>query len=76
MPAPESAHAIRSAVDEALAARQAGEARVILFLLSRHGHFDMGAYDAYFNGELEDYEYPESAIQEALTHLPAVPSGA
>jgi tryptophan synthase beta chain len=76
MPAPESAHAIRSAVDEALAAREAGEPRVILFLLSGHGHFDMGAYDAYFSGQLEDYEYPETAIQEALTHLPAVPSGA
>jgi len=76
MPAPESAHAIRSAIDEALAAREAGEPRVILFLLSGHGHFDMGAYDAYFNGQLEDYEYPETAIQEALTHLPTVPSGA
>src|SRR4051812_42705285 len=74
MPAPESAHAIRSAVDEALAAREAGEPRVILFLLSGHGHFDMGAYDAYFSGQLEDYEYPETAIQEALTHLPTVPT--
>src|SRR6185295_11092339 len=53
MPAPESAHAIRSAVDEALAAREAGEARTILFLLSGHGHFDMAAYDAYFSGQLE-----------------------
>jgi tryptophan synthase beta chain len=76
MPAPESAHAIRSAVDEALAAREAGEQRVILFLLSGHGHFDMGAYDAYFSGQLEDYEYPESAIRDALTRLPVVPSGA
>src|SRR4051795_4699662 len=48
MPAPESAHAIRSAVDEALAARESGEQKVILFLLSGHGHFDMGAYDAFF----------------------------
>jgi tryptophan synthase beta chain len=75
MPAPESAHAIRSAIDEALAAREAGESRAILFLLSGHGHFDMAAYDAYFAGQLEDYEYPEAAIQEALTHLPAVPAG-
>ena len=72
MPAPESAHAIRSAVDEALAAREAGERRVILFTLSGHGHFDMGAYDAYFAGQLEDYEYPAEAIQEALTELPNV----
>ena len=72
MPAPESAHAIRSAVDEALAARDAGERRVILFLLSGHGHFDMGAYDAYFSGQLEDYEYPEEAIREAIAQIPAV----
>jgi tryptophan synthase beta chain len=49
---------------------------VILFLLSGHGHFDMGVYYAYFAGQLEDYEYPEAAIQEALTHLPAVPASA
>ena len=48
---------------------------MILFLLSGHGHFDMGAYDAYFSGQLEDYEYPEAAIREALTHLPVVPAG-
>ena len=75
MPAPESAHAIRSAIDEALSAREAGERRVILFLLSGHGHFDMGAYDAYFAGQLEDYEYPEEAIQQALTQIPPVPAG-
>jgi tryptophan synthase beta chain len=71
IPAPESAHAIRSAVDEALAAREAGEGRVILFNLSGHGHFDMAAYDAYFAGELEDYAYPEEAIEQALKDLPA-----
>ncbi|MDP3766782.1 MAG: TrpB-like pyridoxal phosphate-dependent enzyme, partial [Dehalococcoidia bacterium] len=62
IPAPESAHAIRSAVDEALAAKEAGERRVILFNLSGHGHFDMSAYDKYFAGELEDYAYPEEAV--------------
>ncbi len=72
IPAPESAHAIQSAIDEALLAKEAGERRVILFNLSGHGHFDMGAYDAYFAGKLEDYDYPESAIREALTHLPKV----
>jgi tryptophan synthase beta chain len=72
LPAPESAHAIRSAIDEALAAKGAGERRVILFGLSGHGHFDMGAYDAYFSGQLQDYEYPAAAIEEALKQVPAV----
>jgi tryptophan synthase beta chain len=54
IPAPESSHAIRAAIDEALDAREAGEERVILFNLSGHGHFDMGAYDAYLSGSLSD----------------------
>ncbi len=72
IPAPESAHAIRAAIDEALRAREAGERRVILFNLSGHGHFDMGAYDAYLAGALQDYAYPNEAIQRALTELPHV----
>ena len=76
LPAPEAAHAIRSAIDAALAAREAGERRVILFNLSGHGHFDMGAYDAYFAGQLQDYAYPTEAIQEALKELPEVGAGA
>jgi len=52
IPAPESSHAIRAAIDEALAAREAGEERVILFNLSGHGHFDMAAYDAFLSGAL------------------------
>ncbi len=72
IPAPESAHAIRAAIDEALLAREAGERRVILFNLSGHGHFDMGAYDAYLAGALQDYAYPNEAIQHALTELPRV----
>jgi tryptophan synthase beta chain len=76
LPAPEAAHAIRSAIDAALAAREAGERRVILFNLSGHGHFDMGAYDAYFAGQLQDYAYPTEAIQEALKELPEVAAGA
>jgi tryptophan synthase beta chain len=72
LPAPESAHAIRTAIDEALAAREAGQGRVILFNLSGHGHFDLGAYDAYLAGELQDYAHPEAAIQRALQELPAV----
>jgi len=72
LPAPESAHAIRVAIDEALDAKAKGEKRVILFNLSGHGHFDMMAYQAYLNGELEDFEYPLEAVQEAMQHLPQV----
>jgi tryptophan synthase beta chain len=72
IPAPESAHAIRVAIDEALDAKKKGEKRVILFNLSGHGHFDMMAYQAYLNHELEDYEYPAESVQEAMQHLPQV----
>jgi tryptophan synthase beta chain len=72
LPAPESAHAIRGAIDEALDAKEKGEERVILFNLSGHGHFDLAAYDAYHNGQLRDFEYPEHEIQEAMKHLPKV----
>lgn len=72
IPAPESGHAVRAAIDEALKAKEAGEARVILFNLSGHGNFDMGAYDAYFAGKLEDYEYPAEAIAAAQSRLPQV----
>jgi len=47
---------------------------VIAFNLSGHGHFDLGAYDAYNQGKLEDYEYPAAMVQEAMTHLPQVPA--
>jgi predicted alternative tryptophan synthase beta-subunit len=70
VPAPESSHAIRAVVDEALRCRESGEPRVLLFNLSGHGHFDMSAYDRYFAGELTDYAYPEEAIQQALARLP------
>ena len=72
VPAPESAHAIRAAIDEALDARQKGEKRVILFNLSGHGNFDMGSYQAYFSGQLEDYEYPLEAVRASLGKLPQV----
>ena len=57
VPAPESNHAIRAAIDEALEAKAEGQPRVILFNLSGHGHFDLAAYEAYLSGKLEDYEY-------------------
>jgi tryptophan synthase beta chain len=72
IPAPESAHGIRAAIDEALAAKAKGEKRVILFNLSGHGHFDMAAYEAYLSGKLEDYEYPAEAVKASLEKLPQV----
>jgi tryptophan synthase beta chain len=72
LPAPEPTHAIRVAVDEALAAKEAGEPRVILFNLCGHGHFDLAAYERYLDGSLEDYEYPREKVEAALAGLPAV----
>ena len=72
IPAPESNHAISACIDEALKCKQSGEARTLFFNLSGHGHFDMASYDKFFSKELEDYEYPEEAIEEALNHLPKV----
>jgi tryptophan synthase beta chain len=72
IPAPEPAHAIRAAIDEALDAKAKGEKRVILFNLSGHGNFDMGAYEANLAGKLEDYEYPAEAVKEAMQKLPKV----
>ena len=73
LPAPEPAHAIKVVIDEALKCKESGEKKNILLALSGHGHFDLGAYDKYLSGELEDYEYPEEKVKEALTHLPQVP---
>ncbi len=73
LPAPEPAHCIRVAIDEALKCRESGEKKTILIALSGHGHFDLGAYDEYLSGKLEDYEYPKEKVKEALTHLPEVP---
>ncbi|TCJ20418.1 TrpB-like pyridoxal phosphate-dependent enzyme [Parasulfuritortus cantonensis] len=68
--APESCHAIRACIDEALRCKATGEPKTLFFNLSGHGHFDMASYDKYFAGELEDYVYPEEAIHAALEHLP------
>jgi len=72
LPAPESSHAIRGAIDEALDAKAKGEKRVIVFNLSGHGHFDLTAYNAYFENNLEDYDYPEELIETIPQHLPQV----
>jgi tryptophan synthase beta chain len=68
--APESGHAIRVAIDEALKAKESGEAKTILFNLSGHGHFDMTAYEAYQSGQLEDFELDQSVIDEAESMIP------
>ena len=73
IPAPEPAHAIKAVLDEAEAAKQAGEERVILFGLCGHGNFDLAAYDAYLSGSLEDPEFSESDMEDALERLPDVP---
>jgi tryptophan synthase beta chain len=72
LPAPEANHAVKGAIDEALKARAAGEARVILFNLCGHGHFDMQAYADYFAGKLTDQSYAEADLKAALAHLPEV----
>ncbi len=72
VPAPESGHAVRATIDEALKAKEAGEERVLLFNLSGHGQLDMAAYDSYFAGKLQDYEYPEEAVMAAQQRLPQV----
>jgi tryptophan synthase beta chain len=72
VPAPEPSHAIAVAIEEALAAKAAGEKRVILFNLCGHGHFDMSAYEAYLSGKLTDYEYPQEEIDAAMAALPQI----
>ena len=74
IPAPEPAHAIRAVIEEAEAAREAGEGRVILFGLCGHGHFDLSAYDAFLAGELEDPEFSSQEMDAALTRLPEAPA--
>ncbi len=70
LPAPESSHAIRVAIDEAIAAKASGEKKVILFNLSGHGHFDLAAYQKFLDGSLEDYEYtPDEAALAALPKI-------
>ena len=72
IPAPESSHAIRAAIDEALAAKKDKQPRDITFVLSGHGHLDLSAYDAYLSGALTDYDYPEAAIKKSMDSLPKV----
>ncbi|HUG08695.1 MAG TPA: TrpB-like pyridoxal phosphate-dependent enzyme [Acidimicrobiia bacterium] len=72
IPGPEPTHAVASAMLEATRAKETGEEKVILFNLSGHGHFDMAAYQAFFDGELEDYEHPQDRIDIAMERVPQV----
>ena len=72
IPAPETNHAVRVAIDEALECKRTGEPKTVFFTLSGHGHFDMAAYDRYLSGQLEDSSYPDEAIRAALADLPKI----
>ena len=72
LPAPEAAHAVRGAIDEALRCKEEGKKRTIVFNLCGHGYLDLSAYEAYLAGKLQDYEYPAEKVAEALRGLPAV----
>lgn len=72
IPAPESAHAIASTVKEALRCKERGLSKTLLFCLSGHGFFDMSFYDAFENGHIKDYAYPESEIKKSLKNLPKI----
>ncbi len=72
VPAPEPAHAIKATIDEALACKESGEAKTILFHLCGHGHFDMSAYESYFSDAMVDYAYPEEEVSRAMESVPAV----
>jgi len=70
--APETSHAVKGAIDEALACKKTGEEKTILFNCTGHGNFDMSAYDAFYSGKLVDYEYPDELIKEALGRIPKI----
>jgi tryptophan synthase beta chain len=72
IPAPETNHAIRTVIDEAINCKRTGEPKTIFFTLSGHGHFDMSAYERYLAGQLEDSPYPDEAIESALAQLPKI----
>jgi tryptophan synthase beta chain len=72
IPAPEAAHAIKPAIDEARRCKKTGEAKTIFISLTGHGHFDLAAYDAYNDGLLVDYEYPADLVKQSLAKLPQV----
>ena len=72
VPAPESTHAVRAAVDEALRCKVEGKSQAIVFNLSGHGHFDMSAYTDYFEGKLSDADYDDAELAKSIGALPQV----
>jgi tryptophan synthase beta chain len=70
IPAPETSHAIKAVIDEALKCKEKNEEKCIAFLFSGHGHFDLASYDAYLSGDLKDFDLPEEDIQKALDNVP------
>lgn len=72
LPAPESAHAIRTAIDEALKCKETGEQKCILFCLSGHGNFDLTAYEEYLSGKLADVIYPDDKLAKGFETLPQI----
>jgi tryptophan synthase beta chain len=72
IPAPETSHAVKAAIDEAVRCREEGRSEVILFNFSGHGFFDLAAYDEYLAGRLVDFEYPQEKVDEALRALPVI----
>jgi tryptophan synthase beta chain len=74
VPAPESSHAIRAAIDEALRCKSEGKGQTIVFNLSGHGHFDMQSYTDYFAGKLTDQPYDDAALASSLSLLPKTPA--
>jgi tryptophan synthase beta chain len=72
LPAPESAHAIKTAIDEANKCKVSGEKKTIVFSLSGHGHFDLASYEKYLTGDLHDYEFSEDAVKAALEKCPQI----
>ena len=69
LPAPETAHAIKGAIDVALECKEAKEEKTILFNFSGHGHFDLTAYDDYLAGKIKDIEYPQELIDESIASI-------
>ncbi|MCC7263563.1 MAG: pyridoxal-phosphate dependent enzyme, partial [Candidatus Latescibacteria bacterium] len=74
VPAPESTHVIKGVVDEALRCKETGEEKVIAFVLSGHGHFDMGSYQAYFAGQLQPHEFTADMLKENMNQLAGMPT--
>ena len=72
LPAPEAAHAVRGAIDEALLAKKEGRRKTIVFNLCGHGFLDLSAYEAFLSGKLQDYEYPAEKVEEAMRQIPQI----